>query len=61
MITYSILFFSIVFIGEIYFPSYQMCSSLESGEIVCYGVSKKKVNELMDESGMIDLEKLHDY
>lgn len=43
---------------ETAFPSYSMCSSLESGEIVCYGVSKKKVNELMDESGMIDLEKL---
>ena len=41
---------------ETAFPSYTMCSSLESGEIVCYGVSKNKV--VMDESGMIDLEKL---
>ena len=57
-----ILFFAkgLLFIAflETAFPSYTMYEQKEDGTIVEYGVSKKHIESLMDESGMIDLEAL---
>lgn len=59
MIAYTLLFASIVFIGEVFFPSYTVCTIDEkTQEKLCYGVPKKQIHSLMDESGMIDLEAL---
>jgi len=43
---------------ETAFPSYTVYKQQEDGTVISYGISKKSVDALMDESGMIDTESL---